>query len=94
MVPANRRKSSFEMGEAAAMLLPDRKGKFAMETRYPPTVALFFDTETTGLPVDHLPPHSAAQPKLVQLAFILAEIGGPERASCNLMIAPEGIVRW
>jgi DNA polymerase-3 subunit epsilon len=55
----------------------------------PANIALFFDTETTGLPVPHLPPSSPAQPKLVQLAFILADVGGQERASCSMMIRPE-----
>lgn len=52
--------------------------------------ALFFDTETTGLPVAWEGPESPRQPKLVQLAFILADIGGEQRASVSMMITPDG----
>lgn len=42
---------------------------------------LIFDTETTGV---------NGKPKIVQLAFILAEEDGTPRASCDLIIKPDG----
>lgn len=42
---------------------------------------LVFDTETTGV---------SGRPKIVQLAFILAEDDGTLRGSCNLIIKPDG----
>ena len=53
-------------------------------------VALFFDTETTGLPDYRRPSEDPRQPRLVQIAFILAEIGGEERASVSMLIRPDG----
>lgn len=49
---------------------------------------LFFDTETTGLPDARLPPDHAAQPHLVQLAALLVDDDGVERASVSLIIRP------
>lgn len=51
---------------------------------------LFFDTETTGLPDYRLPASSERQPHLVQLAAILTEDDGTERASLNVIVEPDG----
>ncbi|WP_075595405.1 3'-5' exonuclease [Novacetimonas hansenii] len=51
---------------------------------------LFFDTETTGIPNYRLTSSHEAQPRCVQLAAILMESSGVERASMNVMIRPEG----
>jgi len=53
-------------------------------------LALFFDTETTGLPLRHAPASSPNQPKLVQLAYVLGVVGGPGLASCSCVIKPDG----
>lgn len=49
---------------------------------------LFFDTETTGLPKDWLPADDPDQPHLVQLACILTEDDGTERASLSIIVNP------
>ena len=49
---------------------------------------LFFDTETTGLPDETLPADDERQPRLVQLAAILAEEDGTERASISILVDP------
>lgn len=49
---------------------------------------LFFDTETTGLFNRNFP--LAHQPHIVQLAALLADECGVERAAINLLITPEG----
>ena len=49
---------------------------------------LFFDTETTGLPDYRSNPSDACQPHLVQIACILTEDNGLERASVNLIVNP------
>ncbi|MCK6442321.1 3'-5' exonuclease [Elstera cyanobacteriorum] len=51
---------------------------------------LFFDTETTGLPDYSLPVDHPKQPHIVQLAAILIDDGGIERASLSVIIKPEG----
>lgn len=51
---------------------------------------LFFDTETTGFPNPTLSAADSLQPHCVQLAAILAEEDGTERASLNLIIKPDG----
>lgn len=51
---------------------------------------LFFDTETTGLPVRHRPASDDVQPHLVQLALLLTDDDGIERASASLLIQPSG----
>lgn len=51
---------------------------------------LFFDTETTGFVHDHLPLAHPQQPYLVQLAAILAEEDGTERALLDLIVRPDG----
>lgn len=47
---------------------------------------LFFDTETTGLPDSRMPPDHECQPYLVQLAMLLTENDGTERASVSVII--------
>jgi DNA polymerase-3 subunit epsilon len=49
---------------------------------------LFFDTETTGLPARGFGPADPRQPHLVQLACLLADEDGTERASLSLIVAP------
>ena len=49
---------------------------------------LFFDVETTGLPERNLPPNDPRQPHLVQLACLLCEDDGTERASVSLIVRP------
>jgi|SRR6185437_3224181 len=51
---------------------------------------LFFDTETTGKYDFKLPPDHPQQPYLVQLAAILTDEDGKERAGINLIIKPDG----
>lgn len=51
---------------------------------------LFFDTETTGkadFKSDHTKAH---QPHVVQLAALLAEVDGTERATLSVIIKPDG----
>lgn len=55
--------------------------------------ALFFDTETTGLPLFKEPSHDPRQPHLVQLAAILVDLDTRrEIASIDLTIRPDGWV--
>lgn len=49
---------------------------------------LFFDTETTGLPEFVRPFGDERQPHLVQIACLLTDDDGTERASVNLIVAP------
>lgn len=49
---------------------------------------LFFDCETTGLPERGLSPNHPRQPHLVQLACLLCEDDGTERASVSLIVRP------
>lgn len=51
---------------------------------------LFFDTETTGKYDFKLPPDHPSQPHLVQLACILEDSEGAERALVDIIIKPEG----
>ncbi|RFD19495.1 3'-5' exonuclease [Komagataeibacter melaceti] len=51
---------------------------------------LFFDTETTGLPNYRIASGHEDQPHCVQLAAILTETDGTERASMNVIIKPDG----
>jgi DNA polymerase-3 subunit epsilon len=51
---------------------------------------LFFDTETTGLPDRRMPVEWEGQPRLVQLAALLMEDDGTERASMSVIIKPDG----
>lgn len=49
---------------------------------------LFFDTETTGLPDKRSPVSATHQPHVVQLAAILTEDDGTERASISIIVNP------
>lgn len=49
---------------------------------------IFFDTETTGLPDWRMPIDHECQPHIVQIACILTEDDGRERASLNLIVDP------
>ena len=49
---------------------------------------LFFDTETTGLPDFRAPMDDPIQPHLVQLACLLTDDDGTERASLSLIVNP------
>lgn len=51
---------------------------------------LFFDTETTGIWDRRLPPDHPQQPHIVQLACLLTEDDGEERAAVNLIVRPDG----
>ena len=51
--------------------------------------ALFFDTETTGLPNFKLPINHPDQPHIVQLAAILADENGDIKAEMNFIIKPD-----
>lgn len=49
---------------------------------------LFFDCETDGLPDYALPPDHERQPQLIQLAMILTEEDGTERANASMIVQP------
>jgi len=53
---------------------------------------LFFDTETTGLPKDYSAPITDSDnwPRLVQLAFLLYDKSGNQKAEGDFIIKPEG----
>jgi DNA polymerase-3 subunit epsilon len=53
---------------------------------------LFFDTETTGIPRNYRAPASDLNnwPRLVQIAWLLADDTGVELASAEYIIKPEG----
>lgn len=53
---------------------------------------LFFDTETTGLPVDYNAPSSNLSnwPRMVQLSWILTDGSGKELRTCDYIIKPKG----
>ena len=55
---------------------------------------LFFDTETTGVPIDYKAPSSDAGnwPRMVQLAWILEDENGTIIDSDNLIIIPDGFI--
>ena len=55
---------------------------------------LVFDTETTGIPRDHDAPASDIEnwPRLVQIAWLLADAEGRELRSQAFIIRPEGFV--
>lgn len=55
---------------------------------------LFFDTETTGVPRNYKAPSSDTRnwPRLVQLAWILADEEGNRIHDGNLIVKPEGFV--
>ncbi len=53
---------------------------------------LFFDTETTGIPLNYQAPSSDTQnwPRLVQLAWILTDENGNRILTGNLIVKPDG----
>ena len=53
---------------------------------------LFFDTETTGLPINRYSPVSDLNnwPRLVQLAWIKCDNSGKQTSSANYIIKPHG----
>ncbi len=55
---------------------------------------LFFDTETTGVPLNYKAPSSDTQnwPRLVQLAWILTDEEGNRIHMGNLIVKPDGFV--
>lgn len=53
---------------------------------------LFFDTETTGLPVKGKPPTDAEQPRLVQIAAILTDDNFQERSILYTIVKPVGFI--
>jgi DNA polymerase-3 subunit epsilon len=54
-------------------------------------LALFYDSETTGLPLFHEPSEDPRQPHIVQLAAALVDLDSWEtRASMDVIIKPEG----
>jgi DNA polymerase-3 subunit epsilon len=54
-------------------------------------LALFYDTETTGLPLFKEPSEDPRQPHIVQLAAILMDLNTrTELASMDVMVKPEG----
>lgn len=65
-----------------------RNGKGPI-TKMPLT--LIYDTETCGIPNDHLPDDHAAQPPLVQLGCLLVDDdNGAELATLELIVRPNG----
>lgn len=54
-------------------------------------IALFFDTETTGLPLFKKPSEHPAQPHIVQLAAVLVDLDTrKELASMDVIVKPDG----
>jgi DNA polymerase-3 subunit epsilon len=51
---------------------------------------LFYDTETTGLPLFNQPSDHPDQPHIVQLALLLTEDDGTEIESENVIVKPDG----
>lgn len=57
------------------------------------TVALFYDTETTGLPLFHEPSEDPRQPHLVQIAACLVDTDTQQTiASMDVIVQPRGWV--
>ena len=55
-------------------------------------IGIFYDTETTGLPLFHEPSDNPRQPHIVQLAAVLADLSTQRViASMNVIVRP---VRW
>lgn len=55
---------------------------------------LFFDTETTGIPRNYKAPASDLKnwPRMVQLAWVLADAQGAEVAAAEYIVKPDGFV--
>ena len=58
----------------------------------PGPLFLCYDTETSGLPMKHLPDAHPTQPYLVELGCLLMGYDGREHASARLIVRPEGWV--
>ncbi len=56
-----------------------------------PTIAIFYDTETTGLPLWNDPSEDPRQPHMVQLAALMVDLStGKDLASLDFIIRPAG----
>lgn len=53
---------------------------------------LLYDTETSGLAFESLPPENPKQPRIVQLAAILTDDQGNEVSILKVMVKPDGFV--
>lgn len=79
-------------------LLPDQKDKLVeqeeMTNNETMDRILYFDTETTGVPLNYKAPSSDTNnwPRLVQLAWILTDEEGTRIHTGNLVIKPDGFV--
>ena len=79
-------------------LLPDQKDKLVeqeeMTNKETMDRILYFDTETTGVPLNYKAPSSDTNnwPRLVQLAWILTDEEGTRIHTGNLVIKPDGFV--
>lgn len=51
---------------------------------------LFWDTETSGIPIDSLPDDHEGQPHMVELGCVLFDESGAERSCANLIVKPDG----
>lgn len=51
---------------------------------------LFFDTETTGFPLNDVAPRAIGQARIIQLAAVLLDNNLKERACFSTLIKPEG----
>ena len=79
-------------------MLPDQKDKLVVQEQMAKKGTkdrmLFFDTETTGIPLNYKAPSSDTQnwPRLVQLAWILTDKEGNRIHTGNLIVKPNGFV--
>lgn len=79
-------------------ILPDQKDKLVeqghMEIKETKDRLLFFDTETTGVPLNYKASSSDTKnwPRLVQLAWVLTDEEGNRIHTGNLIVKPEGFI--
>ena len=91
IIPKGTRKKYEEM-------LPDQKGKLVeqgqMAIKETRDRLLFFDTETTGVPLNYKASSSDTKnwPRLVQLAWVLTDEEGNRIHTGNLIVKPEGFI--
>ena len=91
IIPKGTRKKFEEM-------LPDQKDKLVeqgqMAKKETKDRLLFFDTETTGVPLNYKASSSDTQnwPRLVQLAWVLTDEEGNRIHVSNLIVKPEGFI--
>ena len=91
IIPKGTRKKFEEM-------LPDQKDKLVeqgqMAKKETKDRLLFFDTETTGVPLNYKASSSDTQnwPRLVQLAWVLTDEEGNRIHVGNLIVKPEGFI--